>query len=224
MRATSPRSGAADERNDAELLQHVARRDRDPRLAKQSQAAFYQRHVRYLYGLVLRQKNQLLSVAGLAAEDLVQETFHRAFERAHTFDADQITDSERLSRRARAWLGRIATHLLVDHLRKHQEVAASPYLERVSCEGIEEEGPPSPRLQRVSHCLEKLGERERDVLRVTALHYRAGDHQRLPNEVSRELADRWDTTNDNIRAIRTRAMKKMKVCIGEGDLAQEAQP
>lgn len=223
MSDSDQRSGADDERDDAELLERVAGRERDPALAKRAQAAFYQRHVRYLYGLVLRQKKHLLSVAGLAAEDLVQETFHRAFDKAHTFDADGITDPERLSRRARAWLGRMASNLLVDHLRKRQEVAASPYLERVSCDGIDEEGPPSPRLLRVAHCLEKLSERERDVLRITALHYRAGEHQRLPNEVSKELADRWETTNDNIRAIRTRAMKKMKVCIGEGEAMQEAQ-
>ena len=50
-----------------------------------------------------------------------------------------------------------------------------------------------------------------DVLRVTALYQRAGEaHQRLPNDVSAELAERWGTTNENIRAIRSRAMKKLK--------------
>ena len=34
----------------------------------------------------------------------------------------------------------------------------------------------------------------------------------LPNAVSAELAGRWKTTNDNVRAIRVRAMKKLKVC------------
>jgi len=223
MQSIGQRSGAIDERDDAELLEQIAKREQDPALAKRSQATFYQRHVRYLYGLVLRQKKPLLSIAGLAAEDLVQETFHRVFERAHTFDAGNITDPERLSRRARAWLGRVATNLLVDHLRRHQEVAASPTIERLSSETIEDDSPPSPKLLRVSHCLEKLSERERDVLRITALHLRAGEHQRLPNEVSRELAERWDTTNDNIRAIRTRAMKKLKVCVGDGSPVQEAQ-
>ena len=52
---------------------------------------------------------------------------------------------------------------------------------------------------------------ERDVLQVTALYKRAGEeHGRLPNAVAQDLSKRWGTTNDNIRAIRVRAMKKLK--------------
>jgi DNA-directed RNA polymerase sigma subunit (sigma70/sigma32) len=43
------------------------------------------------------------------------------------------------------------------------------------------------------------------------LYFRAGEeHQRLPNEVSAELARRWDTTSENVRAIRSRALKKLR--------------
>ncbi|MEO5728227.1 MAG: sigma factor-like helix-turn-helix DNA-binding protein, partial [Byssovorax sp.] len=89
---------------------------------------------------------------------------------------------------------------------------ATPYLERVVCDGLDEEPPSSrsPAVRRMSEALDQLSERERDVLRVSALHYRAGEHQRLPNADSAELAGRWGTTNDNIRAIRVRAMKKLK--------------
>jgi hypothetical protein len=44
-----------------------------------------------------------------------------------------------------------------------------------------------------------------------ALYFRPGEeHQRLPNEVSAELAKRWETTSENVRAIRSRATKKLK--------------
>lgn len=201
---------------DAELLDRVTRRDADPAGSRRAQAVFYQRHVRYLYGALLRQKRSLLGPAGLSAEDLVQETFHRAFDKAHTFEAGVGLDDDHQRMRARAWLGRIATNLLTDHLHRLREVSATPYIERVSCAGIDEDAPPSqsPGARLVAEALEELTERERDVLRVSALHYRAGEeHQRLPNDVSAELASRWGTTNDNVRAIRVRAMKKLRALV-----------
>ena len=232
------RRDSDDGREDAELLELVAGRARDPARAREAEGVLYARHVRYLYGVLLRHKKNLLSLAGIGAEDLVQETFHRAFERAHTFERGDAQSASRhpglrpgepgsapapvpQRQRTRAWLGRIATNLLTDHLNRLREVPATPYLERVVCEGIDEEPPSSrsPAVRRVSEALEQLTERERDVLRVSALHYRAGDHQRLSNAASAELASRWGTTNDNVRAIRARAMKKLKALL----LAQDAE-
>jgi len=210
---------------DAELLARIARRASAPEVARLAQASFYARHVRYLYGVLLRQKATLLPLAGISAEDLAQETFQRAFDRAHTFEAADHLAEDHQRMRARAWLGRVATNLLTDHLQQRREVPASPYLERVGCGGIDDDEPPgsSPGARLVAAALETLSERERDVLRVSALHYRAGEeHQRLPNAVSAELASRWKITNDNVRAIRVRAMKKLKglladAGIGNGD-------
>ena len=71
--------------------------------------------------------------------------------------------------------------------------------------------------------LDELDERERDVLRVSALYHRPGEmHQRLPNEVSQELARRWQTTNENVRAIRSRATKKVRQFL-EARLAEKTE-
>lgn len=213
------RSTSDDQLGDGELLDRVARRSEDPRRARDAESIFYRRHVRYLYGVLLRHKRNLLAIAGLSAEDLVHETFHRAFDRARTFSIDPALDDERQRQRVSAWLGRIAQNLLVDHLEKHREVSASPWLEEVgvTTAGLDEELPPSqsPMARLIAEGLDQLTERERDVLRVSALYYRAGDHQRLPNDVSAELAGRWETTNENIRAIRVRAMKKLKAYVEE---------
>ena len=206
---------------DDELLAAVAD-NADSAVAARGE--LYRRHVRYLYGAVSRRQEKLLAVAGLSAEDLVQDTFHRAFERASTFRSDGITDPERLRRRARAWLGRIAQNLLADALSRAREISATPYLERVSCEGIDREQPASKELRLVQEGLEELSEREQDVLRITALYHRAGGHQRLPNSVARELAARWQTTSDNIRAIRSRAMKKLRAFVTERDATLREAP
>jgi RNA polymerase sigma factor (sigma-70 family) len=196
--------------SDAELLARIADPSTDPNERSRAQAAFYSAHVRYLYGALQRDGYKLLRVAGVGPEDLVQETFHRAFERARTFDAGDTSHADQLRRRTRAWLGRIALNLLADHLRTTREVSATPYLERLSCDDIDREAPPSRDLSSICDALDRLSEREQDVLRVTALYQRAGEHQRLPNAVSAELAARWGTTNENIRAIRSRALKKLK--------------
>ncbi|MCK6533611.1 MAG: sigma-70 family RNA polymerase sigma factor [Polyangiaceae bacterium] len=214
---------ALPEPSDAELLEAVGSSSVDPSEKSRAQAMFYARHVRYLYGVLHKQQSKLLALAGIGAEDLVQETFHRAFERAHTFRAADVDDPEHLRRRTRAWLGRVAQHLLADHLERFREVSASPYLERLSCEAIDDAPRPSRELDLITAGLDTLSEREQDVLRITALYHRAGDAQRLPNAVSAELAARWGTTNENIRAIRSRAIKKLTDFVTRG-LGQESVP
>ncbi len=208
-----------DEPSDAELLASIASSSLGLDAKQRAQAVFYTRHVRYLYG-VLKRQTKLLSAAGISAEDLAQETFHRAFERAHTFRPADDLDADHTRRRTRAWLGRVAQHLLADHLERFREVSASPYLERLSCDEIDETPRNSRELELVTEGLDELSEREQDVLRVTALYQRAGDHQRLPNAISAELALRWETTNENIRAIRSRALKKLSDFV-TGRMAQE---
>lgn len=197
--------------SDAELLERVSARASDPRSARAAEADFYERHVRYLYGVLMTRMRRPLALSGREVEDLVQETFFRAFARASTFNAGDATSEDNERRRTRAWLGRIAQRLLADWLADMREVSASPFLETLA---EPEAGPPSsrsPKLRLMREALETLTERERDVLRVAALYFRPGEeHQRLPNEVSQELANRWQTNNENIRAIRSRATKKLK--------------
>ena len=197
--------------SDAELLEQVSARRVDPFRARRAEAEFYERHARYLYAVLLRRAKGPLALTGAEVEDLVQETFFRAFERAHTFTRGDA-EGDDLSRRARGWLGRIAQNLLADWLEGRREIAASPFLETVP--GRDEDAPRSsrsPRRELVRAALDELSERERDVLRVSALYHRPGEeHQRLPNAVAAELATRWGTTGENIRAIRSRAMKKLR--------------
>jgi RNA polymerase sigma factor (sigma-70 family) len=202
---------AASRITDAELLGRVSRRAVDSRAARAAEAELYERHARYLYGVLLARVRRPLALSGREVEDLVQETFFRAFARAATYTAGDTTEPESERRRTRAWLGRIAQRLLADWLADVREVSASPYLETLA---EPEAAPPSsrsPKLRLMREALDTLSERERDVLRVAALYFRPGEeHQRLPNDVAAELARRWETSGDNVRAIRSRATKKLK--------------
>lgn len=199
-----------EEESDLVLLRRVATRDVDPRAARDAEAAFYRRHVRYLYGVLRRRVARPFGLSDAAVEDLVQDTFCRAFERAATFQDGGVDDPVRCERRTRAWLGRIAQRLVCDSLNRIREVPANPQIEE-----MEARSEPAVQLsagaRRVQDALATLSEREQDVLRVSATYFRAGErHQRLPNAVCAELAQRWRVSPENVRAIRSRAMKKLK--------------
>lgn len=197
--------------SEEELLRLAASREAPELDVRRAQAEFYERHVRYLYGVLKRREGVLVRVGGLAVEDLVQETFQRAFQYGASFRGGTADGPERERLRVRAWLGRIAENLVRDALSRGQERAATPYVELQSTEDLEPAPPSSPELRAVREGLEQLTEREQDVLRVTALYQRMDDGQdRLPNAVAAELATRWGTNNQNIRAIRSRAMKKLQ--------------
>lgn len=207
MRA-APSPSAVDAPSDGALFAAVVRGGKQGRKAQQ---ALYQRHVRYLYGAVYKQRDKLLQLAGLSAEDLVHDTFQRAFERASTFKEEPGLDPDRARRRTRAWLGRIAHNLIADAFRRFREVSASDYLDTFTVPGADDEPPASrPDLEPLRQAFSALSDREQDVLRVTSLYHKAEGKSRLPNAVSAELGKRWGITNENVRAIRSRAVKKLK--------------
>jgi RNA polymerase sigma factor (sigma-70 family) len=200
---------AVDELDDGELLARVA--SGAPSVARAAQSQFYRRHVSYLYAAVSKHLSSLLALSRQSAEDLVHDTFERAFARAETFSRDGIVDPERLRRRARAWLARIAHNLLANTLAAPAELPDSVDEDTLIAVEPPSEASCSRELDRLTRALDALSEREQDVLRVSALYLRVGEpHQRLPNAVAAELASRWQTTSDNVRAIRSRAMKKLR--------------
>lgn len=204
-------SPVVDHVSDAELLERVSQRAANDGAAREAETEFYERHARYLFCVLVQRVRRPLALSGREVEDLVQETFVRAFARAGTYHDGDAWDQASQRRRSRAWLGRIAERLLADWLTDAREISASPYLDTLAEPDPAPPSSRSPKLRLLREGLDTLNERERDVLRVAALYFRPGEeHQRLPNEVSAELAKRWQTTSENIRAIRSRATKKLK--------------
>lgn len=89
---------------------------RNAAAARAAETEFYGRHARYLYCVLVQRVRRPLALSGREVEDLVQETFFRAFARAETYSGGDAWDRESQSRRSRAWLGRIAERLLADWL------------------------------------------------------------------------------------------------------------
>jgi len=204
---------------DADLLGYMGMAREDPAGARAAWEEFYRRHRRYLHAVCLRAYGPLLG-GEAGACDLVAETFRRAYEHAGTFDAAGLTGRDRLRRRARAWLGRIAQRLAQTALRNRGRLppAALPPEQWQQLAEPAEAAPESPQLVgRVRGALEALSDREQTVLRVTMQWYQPDRaHQRLPNDVAAELAETLGTTPENLRQIRRRALRKVEAALRAG--------
>ena len=192
--------------------------DDDPAVARAAWAELYQRHVTYLYGVCLRAYGPVLGGPAGAA-DLVADTFRRAYENAEKFDSNGIEDPQRLRLRLRGWLGRIAQRLAQTRLRGRARLPTQ-FLQQDHWQQVPHRDRPQERdageIERVRSAIGSLSEREQMVLRVTFQWYQAGRaHQRLPNDVARELARTLQTTPENLRQIRRRALRKVRAYLTE---------
>jgi RNA polymerase sigma factor (sigma-70 family) len=196
--------------SDGDLLALMGRKE-DTDLAPAAWGAFYLRHRTFLYGVCFRAYGQRLGTHGV--EDLVADTFRRAYTHgAPTYQSDVLESSEVQLRRVQGWLTTIAERLACD-------ILAGCRLERTHFEQEEWQDVPEKADEAVSEITadvwrvmqSTLTEREEDVLRTTFhWHDPTKEHQKLPEAVLSNLAKRWKTTPDNIRQIRSRALRKLK--------------
>lgn len=201
--------------SDEELIRLMAEARQDSTANEEAWREFYERHTRYLYAVLLRAHGQAMGEARVA--DIVQETFVRAFQKSSTYRPDDgASDMTSQRRRVRAWLGRIAENLIKDAFRREPQVV---FVEDVTeydlGENVEDADNDcrsySENLRRLEEALEKLTDREQEVLRATAYWYRPGQRQqRLPNTAMAKLAADLNTSADNIRQIRARAMRTLR--------------
>jgi RNA polymerase sigma factor (sigma-70 family) len=198
--------------SDEDLLVYMTMRNDDLSVANSALSEFYERHKGYLYRVCRRLTTGVLDESGAA--DLVQDTFIRAYERASTFDSEGITNPDRLQRRVKAWLGRIALNIFRDMLRGRagiREVSLDD--EEISKEPEQTALPSTISSDRrlLDEAIDSLSEKEQRVLRTTFQYFQPGKkNQRLPNDVAEDLAKSLTTTSDNIRQIRRRALRKIK--------------
>lgn len=194
----------------------LANGDRADGAAREAFGAFFERHAGWLQALVKARQLGRIVDWDEGVKDVVQITFKRAFRGASGFELDRLAgcDSERARRRVRAWLGGIANRVVVDLLRAQaplleldEERDADPETPLDVLLGPDEEG---PLIQALKAELEKLPPREREILAVDVQHKLGAGGQHLPAGVARALAEKWNTTPENIRQIRRRTLQKLK--------------
>jgi len=202
---------------DAKLLENIAfaHGDHADTVAREAFGEFYQRHAPWLYGRLRRTNAFGLLRSMDAFQDVVQETFYRAYKGANTFDPKLVTDPDRLEALVRGWLGGIANRVIADMLRRSQH----DFVELVRLEPRQsawrkaagETVPDSPVVKALQEELQKLSPLQRDILATAELYYQPDtNYQRLPNGVSKRLAEKHRTSSDNIRQVRRRTLAALR--------------
>jgi RNA polymerase sigma-70 factor (ECF subfamily) len=160
----------------------------------------YDTHVWDVYGFLAYRTGERAD-----AEDLTQLTFERALRSWDRFDERKAT--------LRTWLIAIARNALVDHYRKDRGTRQEP-LEGVSEESLAVEDPELGIAPELASALERLGDREREVL---ALRYGAD----LPGP---DIARMLDLSLANVQQILSRTLRRLRAELDEsGGRAPEAR-
>lgn len=204
---------------DEDLLAWMARRD-DEESATTAQAAFaafYERHEGFVYKACRWRLSDLIDEA--TTEDLVDDTFIRAYERAGTFRPSESSDPDQRRGRVRAWLVTIAKRLLYSSFRakkgaKEEQLTDEEWerLDEITCGRASAE--PEPMEHRlVREAFEQLNDKQKLVVEATLDSFKVEPgrkQQRLSNEDSKALADKLGTTPEDVRQTRRRAYRKIR--------------
>ena len=211
------RSGIVSKPIDARLFELIALAQGDCAnpTAREAFGKLYNRHATWLYQRICRTRAYRLLDRREGVKDVVQETFYRAYVGADTFDSRGITDPNRLKALVRGWLGGIANRVIADTLRCSTPDLVEPlHLEAgLTARSIRtpESAPRSNVVKALQKELKKLSPLQQDILGTTELYYKPGEtHQRLPNGVVQQLAERHGTSPDNIRQVRYRTMAVLR--------------
>jgi RNA polymerase sigma factor (sigma-70 family) len=209
-----------DDMTDFELIQRMADQRSNFAAAREAWEQFYLRHYRVLMYINMSDHGYLLGQDDI--NDVVQDSFLKAFNRAESFDYQESCPADVQERKCRAWLAAIAENLIRDRFRGQLEVslAGETEIERIETpkqEAADETEIPEPeRLRLLKLGFAQLSEVEQTVLRATMSFWQGDqEHQRMPNAAMQELSRQIDKSPENIRKIRSRAMDKLEKYVNE---------
>lgn len=205
---------------DFELIQRMADQGSNLAAAREAWEQFYLRHHRVLMYISMSDHGYLLGQDDI--NDVVHDTFLKAFNRAGSFDHQESCPADVQERKCRAWLAAIAENIVRDRFRGQLEISIvdETEIERTESprqETTDETEIPEPeRLKLLRSGFAGLSEIEQTVLRATMSWWQADQqHQRMPNAAMQELSRQIDRSPENIRKIRSRAMDKLEKYVNE---------
>lgn len=193
--------------------------------------AFYRRHSPYLYGICYDLANRY-KFGFFDHDDIFELTMIKARDNAKTFKADGITEAEELEDAADAWLGGIASNVVIDLVRRKPKCdLINPQLlnalesEEVLCVQVEDAfcGDETEDQSLVRAAIDTLSPAEQAVIWATSLFYERRQHQRTPTEALDEIIGFLRISRDNYRKIKQRAKKKIQEFMANHKLTPEAK-
>jgi RNA polymerase sigma factor (sigma-70 family) len=204
--------------NDFELIRRMAEQNANFQAAREAWGHFYVRHHKYLLRVCGSLHKEVLGPSGV--QDAVQDTFMKAFRGARTFRCEESCETEMQARKVRAWLTRILQNVVRDQFKGDALVSfvEDENLDQIAgpLEDASEESalPESERQVLVKSGLAALSEVEQIVLRATMFDWQGGRvNQRMPHSAMQNLSHQINKSPENIRQIRSRAMKKIEIYV-----------
>lgn len=199
------------EDDDLSLILRMANRDCDRPDAEAALEVFFNRHHRLFKAFAERNNYRSL---GFDPEDFVLRTFHRAFDKADTFDAPASLPAEVMLKKVQAWLFQIAKNEFLMELRKglnqSEETRDPELLLPPNREDIEEH-PLSGKAAAVRTFLDRLPEGDRQLLETSMNFY---DYKAkkvvMPEDILQGLANALATTPEGIKQKRKRLLQRLK--------------
>jgi RNA polymerase sigma factor (sigma-70 family) len=178
------------------------------------QAAAREIHARY-HGFLYRVLFKPLKDRGVL-EDIVLRTLGAVFKHHAKFERRKDETPEATEKRFRRWLVTIANNRSRDYLRKTKpfETRDEAFWKQVEADLSvpTEDAPPSPVVRAVEEVMAEFKDREQVIIRAWLQYCPniTNPQSKLPRDVLQELSDDLGTTKDNIRAIRSRALRRLK--------------
>lgn len=192
-----------------------------------SESAFNEFFLRYKSFLLRACKKSCASFdsSEMLADDIFQNTLLKVLNKANTFKSKNPDgDSKNISVEIKAWLSRIAYNELINFLRKNpdEKALSNPFREKsinladTIIEDYEEEVEtikPEKVIQKnlLESALATLTEREKYILMAYMQYFDpAQPLKHLPDDVLSSICVKFTIKADNVRQIKSRAMKKLK--------------
>ena len=192
-------------------------------LSRQAFEELYRRHAAYLYGAL----KWVAPAIAYGKEDLLQDTFVRAFERAANFKPSGL-DVAAARRRARAYLARIADRLVKENLPRDREGFVRLVHLTQECwqeiAGTNSTRTAGVQAVRVREQLRELKPRDREVLLLYMQWYDPDlRKQRIPDEIVNQLCAHYGIERANFRQIVSRSLRRMEDALRDVPAEQSEQ-
>lgn len=192
--------------SDEDLLVMMSFRDENESEAQEAFRLFYDKYKRFLWGLCLKVCLNIESDSTELAKDVFMNTMTAVYESSHTYNASKS--------KITTWISCIAKREMLDLLdilkeKRIGEKTFVPLNENLAISNIEEDiEVDTPQKRALNDALQTLSEKERDILLTYMMYHEGNKH--LPDEVTKFLCDRYETTSANLRKIKQRALDKVK--------------
>jgi RNA polymerase sigma factor (sigma-70 family) len=204
--------------DDFKLIRHMAYQEADFEAARDAWGHFYMRHHHAVTRVAIYQYGHFVPAG--AIEDFIEDGFIKAFDRAKSFNCEEHCTVDLQQRKVRAWVIRIIQNIVRDSFEGQLEVLFVEAAELDELSGVTEQSnvvstvPESERLRLLKSGFVLLSEFEKTILLATMAWWRPDEtHQRMPHSAMDELAKQIGKSPENIRKIRSRAMKKLETYI-----------